>query len=100
MLKNISKSCFFSILSCWSVRYFSEGQEQNVPEANNENKQVYVRILIVVFTDLTCGIAICLIALGHYFQGLVYDCSHNRTYEMKAAPFLLILFSLNSVINP
>ena len=100
IFKNIAKPYFFSILPCLSVRHFSEGQEQNVSEVINENKQVYVRIFIIVVTDLTCGITICLIALGHYFQGLVYDCSHNRSYLEIATPFVLILFPLNSVINP
>ena len=100
IFNNISKSCFFSILSCLSPRYFSETQEQNVPKVINENKQVYVRILIVIVTDLTCGIAICLIGLGHYLQGLVFDCSHNRSFLKIAALCVWILFPLNSVINP
>ena len=100
IFNNISKSCFFSILSCLSQRHFSETQERDVPEVIKENKQVYLRIFIVVVTDLTCGITICLIGLGHYFQGLVYDCSHNRSYLEITAPFVLILFFLNSVINP
>ena len=100
ILKNISKSCSISILPCLFLRYFSEGQKRDVPETIKENKQVYVRIFIIVVTDLTCGIAICLIGLGHYFQGLVYDCSHNRSYLKITAPLVLILFFLNSVINP
>ena len=100
IFKNIAKSCSISILSCLSPRHIFETQEQNVPEVNNENKQVYVRILIVVFTDMICGIAICLIGLGHYFLGLVHDCFHNRTYKMIATPLGWILFPLNSVINP
>ena len=100
ILKNIAKSCFFSILPCSSLRHFSERQEQNVPEANNENKQVFMRILIIVVTDMICGIAICLIGLGYYLQSLVFNCSHNLSYLVIAAPFVWILFPLNSVINP
>ena len=100
ILKSISKSCFFSIPSCLSLRHFSETQKRNVPETINENKQIYMRILIVVVTDMTCGIAICLIGLGHYFLGLVFDCSHNHSYLKIAAPLVWILFPLNSVINP
>ena len=100
ILKSISKSCFFSILPCLSLRHFSETQKRNVPETINENKQIYMRILIVVVTDMTCGMAICLIGLGHYFLGLVFDCSNNRSYLKIAAPLVWILFPLNSVINP
>ena len=100
MLKNISKLCFFSILPCLSLRYFSEEQEQNVPKAINENKQVSLQILIIIVTDLICGIAICFVGLGYYFQGLVSDCSHNRSYGDIATPFIMMLFPLNSVINP
>ena len=101
ILRSISKLCFLSsFFPCLSLRNFFEKQERTAPKAINENKQVYVRILIIIVTDLICGIAICLIGLGHYFQGLVSDCSHNRSYGDIATPFIMMLFPLNSVINP
>ena len=100
IFKNISKSCFLNFFPCFYLKRFPEKRGQNAPEVINENKQVYVRIFIVVVTDLACGIAICLIGLGHYLQGLVFDCSNNRSYEKLTTPFILMLFPLNSVINP
>ena len=67
-----------------------------------ENRQVYVRIFIVIITDLLCGLPMCLFSLVYFLLSLTDNCFLSESLDLrKFGPIIaLFLFPLNSVINP
>ena len=103
IFKNIYAMPFKSLLPCVSRKRLAKRPEEEKPrKIKNENKHIYIRIFIVVLTDLFCGIPVCAIGIWQFFNGLVSDCFEFQNTEFRDVPPLavLILFPINSVINP
>ena len=69
----------------------------------NENKQVYIRILVICVTDVICGIIVCVVGFVYYFDFLITpECplSNFKCFEHRAPIVMIVFFPLNSVINP
>ena len=103
MLRNISASRLTNFFSCLSEQSFFKKSSHKSKKVKSENRQVYYRIFAVVVTDLVCGIPLCLLGFGYFVEGLfLKNCFVNQNFLFKeVAPLLvLILFPINSVINP
>ena len=101
MFKKISATRFMNLLPCVSQKTYFRTRGQQTQKIKNENKQVYARIFAVVATDLICGIPICLLGLAYFFEGLyVTECFRNLSFINVASLVVLVLFPLNSIINP
>ena len=103
ILKNISSLGFKDLLPlALQKKYFKHGDKES-PKVKSENKQIYIRVLVIVITDLICGIPACLVGLMYYVGNLKNNCFpyDHLNFAENIAPLLsLILFPLNSVINP
>ena len=69
----------------------------------NENKQVYLRILVICSIDIICGIIVCVVGLMYYFDFLItLECSVSnfKCFNHRAPIVVIVLFSLNNIINP
>ena len=69
----------------------------------NENRQIFVRIFVIVVTEVICGIFVCLIGLGYFFYSLSDpDCiqKSGKAFHEWADMVTMIALPLNSVINP
>ena len=105
MLKRISSFGIKSFIPGMRKKVLSK-QARTEPQSQkikNENKQVYIRILVICVTDVICGIIVCVVGLVYFFGSLMtpkcsasnFDCFYHST------PILVIVFfPLNSVINP
>ena len=76
---------------------------EKINKIQSKNKQLYIRISVIVVTDLMCGIPVCLIGIVYYIGNVNNFCFYfdHGYFAESIAPFLsLMLFPLNSVINP
>ena len=95
IFKNLSKSRIKCRLPCM-IR--SNEQEHKI---KSENRHIYYRIFVVVFTDVICGVFTCCFGLAYFFMNLRDECYHLPHNIKKAMPLIvMILFPLNSIINP
>ena len=76
-------------------------KEQKTQKIKSENKQIYLRILVIVITDMICGIPICLFGLVTFIENATNSCYWSKNFIDTIAPLLsFIILPLNSVINP
>ena len=101
MFKKISPIRFQNLFACLSQKCYLKARDQQTAKMQNENRQVYLRIFAVVITDLFCGIPISLFGLAYYFESLaVPNCFRNHSFYNAALLLTILLFPLNSIINP
>ena len=100
MCLKISTSRFKKFCLCISHKNSLKEQRPEIPQIIFENKLVYTRIFVVVVTDLICGMLICLIGVTYYFDSFSYNCVTNRNFRSWAILIAMLLFPLNSIINP
>ena len=105
MIKHISSSRIKNLIP-FMRRKVSPKQARREPQTQkikNENKHVYIRILVICVTDVICGIIVCVVGLVYYLDSIIApECSVPILECFKRnAPIIVIVFSpLNSVINP
>ena len=107
MLKRLSadqlKASFSRITRkiCFKTENKNRFQTQKVKD---ENKQIFIRIFIIVATDLICGIFVAIMGIIFLFKTLnisPYCVTQNVTnYKHLGQRIVVIIFPLNSVINP
>ena len=74
--------------------------EQGTSKTNAENRQTYIRIFVVVLTNIMFGFPICVFAVLYNFGTIVFDCRLDRSFASWIVPIVILLFPLNSIINP
>ena len=105
IFKNISTSELKSFFPC-VPKSSSFKKRKDGPRTQtivNENRQIFVRIFVIVVTDLICGIFVCLIGLGYFFYSLTDpNCiqKSGEDFHEWADKVAMIVLPLNSVINP
>ena len=103
IFKQISSFSFKNLLPIALQKNKLMQREKKTQKIKTENKHIYLRIFVVVLTDLICGIPVCLIGIVYYVGQVINDCFYfeQGPFAESIAPFLsLMLFPLNSVINP
>ena len=105
MLKRISSSRIKNLIPCMRKKV-SPKQARSEPQTQkikNENKQVYIRILVICVTDVICGIIVCVVGLVYYLDSIITpECwlSNFESFKHRAPIVAIVFFPLNSVINP
>ena len=108
MLKHIFSFRIKNLIPCMRKKRIlkqsslSRGEPQ-MQKIKNENKQVYIRILVICVTDVICGIIVCVVGFVYYFDFLITpECplSNFKCFEHRAPIVMIVFFPLNSVINP
>ena len=105
IFKNISTSELKSFFPCVSKNSsFKKRKEQPQTQTRvYENRQIFVRIFVIVATDVICGIFVCLVGFGYFFYTLADSgClpESGKNFHKWARIVTMVLFPLNSVINP
>ena len=104
IFKNISTSELKSFFPCVS-KNFSFKKRKELPQTQtrvDEDRQIFVRIFVIVVTDVIFGIFVCFVGLGYFIYTLTDpNCFLERMkFKDLAKTLTLMMFSLNSVINP
>ena len=105
MLKHISSSRTKNLIPCMRIKVSPKQarREPQMEKIKNENKQVYIRILVICVTDVICGIIVCVVGLLHYLDSIFTpECSPSnfKCFKQLAPIIVIVFFPLNSVINP
>ena len=100
MCINISKLRFKKFFPCVYRVEFMKNETPTVPQINSENKKVYTRIFVIIVTNLISGMLTSLIGIAYYFDSLTNNCVINRDFKNWASSVTMLLFPLNSIINP
>ena len=101
MCINISSFRFENFFPCVFCRKINQKHRPEVSQIVSENKQVYIRIFVVVVTDLISGMFGFSIGIAYYFDSLTYSsCSSNSIFRSWALLVSLLFNPLNSIINP
>ena len=109
IFKNISTSELKSFLPCVS-KNSSFKERKELPQTQtrvDEDRQIFVRIFVIVVTDVIFGIFVCLVGFGYFFYSLANPDSllergknFRNSFYKWAIIVTMVLFPLNSVINP
>ena len=105
ILKRISSSRIKNLIPCMRKKV-SPKQARSEPQTQkikNENKGVYIRILVICVTDVICGIIVCVVGLVYFFDSIITpECwlSNFESFKHRAPIVAIVFFPLNSVINP
>ena len=105
MLKRIFSFRIKNLIPCIRRKVSPEQarREPQTQKIKNENKQVFVRILVICVTDVICGIIVCVVGLLHYLDSIITpECSRSnfKVFKQLAPIIVIVFFPLNSVINP
>ena len=102
ILKNIASSSITNFLPCAKQRNFVKQPARIINKRKTENNQIYIRIFVVVFTDLICIAPICVIGYIMFFQNFGDECSLSQHRLQKSWTPLVasILLPLNCIVNP
>ena len=86
---------------------FSKIEKRNSAHVDNtstENKKVYYRIFLVVFTDMFCWMPVCVIGLIYFVKSITIPDFYSTgwiPFPREAIPLVVVaLVPINSVVNP
>ena len=105
ILKDLS-STRYCMRSCFSkiTTKIKQGKPAQIDNKSRENKNIYYRIFVVVFTDMFCWMPVCVIGLTYFVSSLVTPVAHStarHSFAKKVIPFVVVtLIPINSVVNP
>ena len=103
IFKKLSSCSFKNLLPTAMQKSNSKHKAEKTQNVKAENKQIYMRILVIVITDLICGIPVCLIGIVYYIGKAMNNCfgiDHVHFVQFIGPLLTVIVFPLNSVINP
>ena len=78
-------------------RTFDNTQHHFNKRRNEENKTIFIRITVIIITDLLTWMLICLISL---FSNLFVSPEEHKEWYHKIQVIVLFLVPINSIINP
>ena len=93
IMQNISAFRFKKLFPCLTRKISSKIRSRKISKVEAENRKIYIRIFIIIITDLMVFVPLYLLGLLYYFNSVSFGCEH---WENIAA----ILLFLNSLINP
>ena len=105
ILKDLS-STRYCMRSCFSkiTAKIRQGNPAHVINNAKENKKIYYRIFVVVFTDMFCWMPVCVIGLTYFVESLVipdFFSTARHSFAKRVIPFVVVtLIPINSVVNP
>ena len=101
ILKDLS-STRYCIRSCFSK--IEKGNSAHVDNTSTENKKVYYRIFLVVFTDMFCWMPVCVIGFIYFVKSITIPDFYSTRwlpFPREAIPLVVVaLVPINSVVNP
>ena len=102
ILKSLTSFNIKNLLPCSRQSNSMKQGTKKTQKIKIENKQIYIRIFVVVLTDLICIAPICVIGHINFFESLGDGCFRRQFRSRKNwTPLVtLILLPLNCVINP
>ena len=102
VLRDIS-STRHCMRSCFSK--IEKGNSAHIDNTLTENKKIYYRIFVVVFTDMFCWMPVCVIGFVYFLKFLTipdfYSTGRLPFATREAIPLVVMaLVPINSVVNP
>jgi len=94
------KCCNLPCCSCRCLWSNNIHFQPNNAERSAENRRIFKRIAIIVFTDLMCWIPLCMTTLVLYVSTNQHQEEFNTTDDVPFTLAALLLIPINSLFNP
>ena len=93
--RHCMRSCFSKI---------EKGNPAHIDNTLTENKKIYYRIFVVVFTDMFCWMPVCVIGFVYFVKSITipdFYSTERLPFHKEAMPLVVVAsVPINSVVNP